>query len=628
MRINLKKIIVELPQLLPGIAKIIHPSIISALYGRLKENGIKDVISAVHKLVYNAKRDRQYTRWVYLYDRITLDVAEKFESRIRELGYRPRISVIMSVYKPNLLFLEKAIRSVRSQYYSNWELCICDDASCDDDLSKLLSRHAQEDERIKVITNTEHLHISGTLNSAIDISDGEYLAFLYQDDMLSRHALYWVAEELNRNHDAKFLYSDEDRINEQDERFMPHFKPDWNPDLLNSYNMVCHLTVISMDLISKVGGFRSGFEGAEDYDLVLRCAEIIDHSEIVHIPRILYHIRRKGGRSPHDIDVKLSVRDTGRRALYEHVEKFAEGVEVKCIDNIYRVIYPLPDPEPRVSIIIPTKNKPDLLRMCVDSIHEKTLYKNYEILIVDNGSTDKEALEYIASLAERENVDVITIKGKFNYSRLNNVAAGHASGDVLGLVNNDIEIISPDWMGEMVRHVIRPEIGVVGAKLFYPNSFIQHAGVILGLRGVAGHAFKGYRNGMASYFRRADVVQNYSAVTAACMFVQKEVYQKIGGLDEDNLAVAYNDIDFCLRASEKGYRILWTPYATMYHYESRTRGQDNTAAKKAQYEREYNYMRERWKHVLERDPAYNPNLTLDYDDFSLAFPPRINHVLH
>ena len=375
--------------------------------------------------------------------------------------------------------------------------------------------------------------------------------------------------------------------------------------------------------MQQVGGFRTGFEGAQDYDLALRCCEAISETAIIHIPRVLYHWRAHGGSTALAGDEKPYAALAGVRALDEHLQRtHCDGHTELLPFGMYRVHYALPSDNPLVSLIIPTKNAHALVKQCIDSILEKTTYPAYEIILVDNGSDDADSLAYFETLKALPNITVVRDDGPFNYSAINNRAVEHANGEVIGLVNNDIEVISPDWLSEMVSIALQPGVGAVGARLWYPDDRLQHGGVIVGVGGVAGHSHKFLAKGDVGYFGRAGLIQELSAVTAACLVIKKSTFHQVKGLDEVNLSVAFNDVDFCLRVQEAGYVNVWTPFAELYHHESATRGEEDTSAKKNRFMAEVLYMQSRWPD-LERDYAYSPNLTLEHEDFGLAWPPRL-----
>jgi GT2 family glycosyltransferase len=384
------------------------------------------------------------------------------------------------------------------------------------------------------------------------------------------------------------------------------------------------LSVYRTQIVKDAGGFREGFEGAQDWDLAMRVIEAVPSSHIRHIPHVLYHWRAIRGSAALGMDEKNYANNAQRKTIQSHFDRIGKEVEIlPAADHYWRIRYPIAEPLPLVTLIIPTRNGYALLRRCVESIYQKTTYRNFELIVVDNQSNDPDTLNYLLELERERGVRILRYDAPFNYSAINNFAVQHARGEIVGLLNNDLEVITPDWLEEMVSHAIQPGIGVVGAMLYYPNDTIQHAGVILGVGGVAGHAYcrqpRGY-NGAAS---RAALCQNLSAVTAACLVVRRDVFDNVGGLEETHLAVAFNDIDFCLRVREKGYRNVWTPYAEFYHDESASRGYEESPEKLDRFEKERDHMKRRWGELLLNDPAYNPNLALDRETFTLAFPPRI-----
>ncbi len=593
----------------------------------LKREGIKGL---KNKLVHffrgypMASNSASYPEWIYHYDTMDNAARQRILARIEAMLYRPKISIIMPVYNPPLQFLDEAIGSVRKQLYADWELCIADDASTNEAVRELLKRHADEDPRIRVIYRVGNGHISQASNSALELASGEFIALLDNDDLLPEHALFCIAEAILSNPDAALIYSDEDKINQSGVRYDPYFKPDWNPDLFLSHNMICHLGAYRTELVRRLGGFRTGYEGAQDYDLALRCVEQITPEQIVHIPRILYHWRSRPGSTALSGNEKSYALVAGERALNDHLARIQVSAMAELLYfGMYRVRYAIPTPPPLVSLIIPTRNGLKLLKMCIDSILGKTLYPNYEILIVDNGSDEPEVLHYFASLANDDRIRILRDERPFNYSALNNAAVKEARGEYIGLINNDIEVISPEWLSEMISLANRPGCGAVGARLWYSNDTLQHGGCITGLGGVAGHSHKHLPKGQPGYFYRAQLIQNLTAVTAACLVIKKSIYQEVGGLDDANLKIAFNDVDFCLRVCAAGYRNVWTPYAELYHHESATRGHEDTPEKKLRFSNEVLYMQRRWSTMLINDPAYNPNLTLGSEDFGLAHPPRV-----
>lgn len=566
-----------------------------------------------------------YNRWIACYDRLDEKKRLTILSAIGLMPHKPTISVIMPVYDPPLKFFKQAIESIKSQLYPCWELCIADDCSNNEQVRRLIMEYAAQDSRIKYCFRETNGHISQASNSALQLASGDFIALLDQDDLLPEHALFEVAKAIQAHPEASLFYSDEDKMNRKGLRTAPYFKPDWNPDLFLSQNLFSHLGVYKRALINQAGGFREGFEGSQDYDLALRCVEIAGHNAVHHIPQVLYHWRIPRGRTAKGRKEKSHAFIAAMQAVREHLAR--QGIEAEVLEadsNVCmpRVRYILPDNLPKVSILIPTRNMLDLLRNCISSLLEKTVYSNYEVLIIDNGSDDKATLSYLDEIRTNPRVRVLRDDSPFNYSALNNKAVAHCDGEIICLLNNDIEVINSDWLTEMVSQAIRPEIGAVGAKLFYPNDLIQHAGVILGLSGVAGHLFTHNSKENTGYFHRAALVQNFSAVTAACMVLRRSVFMEVGGLNEDQLKVSYNDVDLCLRIQKAGYRNLYTPFAQLYHYESASRGSDLEAKHRLRFENEKGYMIETYGEELLFDRAYNPNLSLSSPYCTMAFPPR------
>jgi GT2 family glycosyltransferase len=563
-----------------------------------------------------------YARWIRCYDQLQREDVKRVREQIAQFHYSPLISVLLPVYNSNLKWLRRAILSVQKQLYPRWELCIVDDASTDRKIWPFLQRRARQDRRIKLMRRTENGHISAASNDALGLATGDFVALLDHDDELAPTALYFVALALNKNSDLQLLYSDEDKLEEHNRRSEPYFKSDWNPELFLAQNFVSHLSVYRTDLIHRIGCFHIGFEGSQDYDLALRCIERIRPEEIEHLPWVLYHWRAGDQSTASNPTAKPYAQEAARRAVQEHLKRTGVAGTVVPSHGVYlQTKYALPNGRPLVSIVIPTRDQASSLKKCVDSIFEKTEYPAYELIVLDNESYDSEALEFLAELKKRDGVRVERIDAAFNYSRLNNRGVELSRGSFVALLNNDVEVLHADWLTEMVSRAMQPKVAMVGARLWFPNGTIQHGGVILGAGGIAGHAHVGLRRGEPGYFARADLAQDISAVTTACALVKREVYLQVGGLDE-NLAVTFNDVDFCLRLREAGYRILWTPYAELIHHESASRGFDNSAPKQVRFLAEVDYMKSKWGHILQRDPFYNPNLSLDENLFTLAFPPR------
>ena len=564
-----------------------------------------------------------YHQWLQCYEKID---ALALRRELRQLREQPLISILVPVYNPDLAWLGAAIASVRAQVYEAWELCLADDASSDPQVRPWLEKIATADPRIRLIFRPKNGHIAACSNSALSLARGAWCALLDQDDTLRPDALARVALEIDSHPQAGLVYSDEDKIDGAGNRSSPYFKPDWNPELFLGQNFVNHLSVYRADLIREVGGFREAFEGSQDYDLVFRCLGRLRPEQIRHIPRVLYHWRMTPGSVAAVAEAKPYAIAAARRAIAEHLARC--GIEARveaCPENpeAHRVLYSLGKKAPLVSIIIPMRDRIALLRQCLRSIREQTDYETLEFVIVDNGSTAEEALEFLCQLSAADEARVIRDAEGFNFSRLTNAGAAAARGEILLFLNNDIEATERDWLREMASHAIQSEVGAVGARLWYPDKTLQHGGVIVGLGGVAGHAFTHLRRGRDGYFSRALLQQNVSAVTGACLAVRKELFEKMGGMNEVNLPVSFNDIDFCLRLGGAGYRNVWTPYANLVHHESASRGHQRTRAEQMQFVREATYMQEKWGPRLLDDPFYNPNLSLNLPGFELATPPRL-----
>ena len=539
-------------------------------------------------------------------------------------------SIIVPVYNSQVNWLKQLVNSVHEQSYHNWQLIFVDDASSSVDTLTTLDSIVQQDPRISVIKRANNGHISLATNDGIKQATGDYVVFLDHDDLLSPHALNELAHAINKQPTAKLIYSDEDLMAEQGARIKPHFKPDWNLDLLLSHNYITHLACYERSYLNGLGGMRIGYEGAQDYDLALRASKTLHSYEILHIPKILYHWRMVEGSTASDASNKSYATRSGLKAVQDYLDSIGENAKASHDrrDNFYKIKWPLPSKKvmPTVSIVIPSRNGLDVLKPCIESLIDTTQYQKLELVIVDNGTDDLEALEYLKYLKNEYStgsqskpftVKLIEDHGDFNFSRLINAGVKAASGDVLLLLNNDTQAIEAGWLQEMLSHALRKDIGCVGAKLLYPDETIQHAGVIMGLGGYAAHSHRGLPRYEAGYFCRAQVVQNLSAVTAACLMVRRDVFDQVNGFDE-SFAVAYNDVDFCLRVRAAGYRNLYTPFAELYHHESKTRGEDTCVNKQARFNKEKAQLLARWQPIINHDPAYNPNLTRSNEEFSIG----------
>jgi glycosyltransferase involved in cell wall biosynthesis/cell division protein FtsB len=561
-----------------------------------------------------------YQTWIKLYDSLDAQAIERIQAEIASFEKCPKISVVMPVYNAPLEFLKQAIESVQAQLYPHWELCIADDASTDAGIRPMLESFAKVDPRIKVVFRQQNGHISAASNSALELASGDFVALLDNDDLLPLHALYHVAKTILATPDAALIYSDEDKINPAGQRYDPYFKCELNYELLLAQNMICHLGVYRRTLLEGIGGFREGFEGAQDYDLTLRVLEKVLPEQVVHIPKVLYHWRAIPGSTALAADEKNYAAIAARKVIAEHLQRTGRGGTVTAAPgapSLNRVRYALPAHLPLVSIIIPTRDHADILGICLASVLNKTSYPHFEIIVVDNGSVEQETQQLLASQPQ-DKVRVMRDDRPFNYSRLNNLAVQVAKGDVICLMNNDIEVLTPDWLEEMLSFALQSDIGCVGARLWYPSGVLQHGGVVLGIGGIAGHSHKYLSRQQSGYFGRAVLHQSFSAVTAACLVIRREIWEEVEGLDE-SFAVAFNDVDFCMRVRDGGYRNVWTPYAEMIHHESLSRGEEDNPEKIARFQSEIHRMDQRWGAALHKDPAYSPNLTHDHEDFSLRW---------
>ena len=561
-----------------------------------------------------------YARWVREFD--TLDDADRaaIRAHIARLARRPLISIVVPAYETDERYLREMLESVRQQIYPHWELCIADDASNKPHVREVLEEYRLLDPRIKVVYRRENGHISAASNSALQIASGEFVALLDHDDVLAPHALYMMAHAINEHPDADVLYSDEDKLDNTGRRCDPYFKPDWNPELFYCQNFINHLGVYRTSMVRAAGCFRMGFEGSQDYDLALRLTSATD-GPIVHVPHVLYHWRKFEGSATFSTTQLDKATAAARRAIEEQLASLGEQVTViEGEGGYHRVIRQDPDRWPRVSVIVPTRDHVEVLAPCINGLLDGTDYPALEILIADNESSDPKTEGFLAEVAQR-GVRVLRLPGPFNFSRINNAAAREAAGEILLFLNNDTSVIDRSWLKEMIRHAMRPGVGAVGARLLYPDGAVQHAGVVLGIGGVAGHVHFGASREDPGYFARLKLTQDISCVTAACMAMPKTVFEMVGGFDE-NLAVAFNDVDLCIRIREAGYRIIWTPHAELYHHESKSRGSDAVPSQESRFRRETNYVRGRWAKQLAADPFFNPNLSLDSIRPELAFPPR------
>ena len=539
------------------------------------------------------------------------------KQRQERFDYNPLFSILVPLYETDEYFLDELIKSAKSQTYKNWELCFSDGSKDSNRLKKIVASYSKEDKRIKYISKKEGpLGISENTNQAYELAGGDYIVLGDHDDLFTPDALYECVKALNKQK-YDVIYTDEDKTDEKGKKYFgPNFKPDFNIDLLRSCNYICHMFVASKALVEKVGVFDNDYDGAQDYDFILRCIEKAEG--IYHIPKILYHWRAHSNSTSERPDAKLYAFDAGRRAIEAHYKRLGIEAIVENGDHLgqYKTTYKIIG-EPLVSIIIPNKDHVEDLKKCMDSVDEKTDYKNYEYIIVENNSEEETTFNYYKEIEKRDNVKVLYWDKEFNYSAINNFGVKEAKGEFILLLNNDVEVINGDWLSQMVGYCQREDVGIVGARLYYEDDTIQHAGVVIGFGGIAGHAFVTLDENSDLYQSRTKVACDYSAVTAACLMTKKSIYDEVGGLEEA-FKVAFNDVDFCMKVRALDKLVVYNANVKLHHYESKSRGAEDTFEKKERFNSEIKLFRSRWPEILENgDPYYNVNLTLDKADFSI-----------
>ncbi|MBQ9886472.1 MAG: glycosyltransferase family 2 protein [Lachnospiraceae bacterium] len=578
-----------------------------------KSYGLKSFVTKVGTKL--KERKLPYDEWRL---RVILDEEALKAQRNHKFDISPKFSIVVPLYRTDEVFLNEMIASVQAQTYENWELCLADGSGSGYTLEKAVEQFVKDD-RIKYKQLDDNFGIAGNTNAALDMAAGDYVVLLDHDDLLSPDALYECVAAVNKNIDCDIIYSDEDKIDQTGKHYSePHFKPDFNIDLLRNVNYICHLFVVKRDIVNSIGGFKSEYDGAQDYDFIFRCIE--NSKIIVHIPKVLYHWRISGTSTAMDPESKLYAFKAGARAIEDHCTRMGLKVHVYegMMPGYYRTVFELND-RPPVSVIIPNKDHIQDLDKCLRSLFEVSSYENIEVIVVENNSTEESTFKYYEDIVKKyDKVKVVFWEGQgFNFSAINNFGASKASGEYLLLLNNDTEIINSDCIDELLGYGQREDAGIVGARLLYEDNTLQHAGVVIGFGGIAGHAFVGLHKDEKCYFLRSMCAQDLSAVTAACMLVKKSVFDEVGGLNEE-LAVAFNDIDFCLKVREAGKLVIYNPYAQLYHYESKSRGLEDSPEKIARFNKEVGTFKERWQDILKAgDPFYNPNLTLRDTNFAL-----------
>lgn len=537
--------------------------------------------------------------------------------RKQKFDYSPLISIAVPAYQTPVEFLRQMIESLIVQTYSNWELCIVNASPDNEEMQKVLAEYSAGDSRVRFCNLKENFGIAENTNRAFAMAKGEFVGLLDHDDLLAPNALYEIVKILQDHPQADALYTDEDKVTtELDEHFQPHLKPDFNLDLLRSNNYICHFFVVRKSIVEKAGGFRKEFDGAQDYDFIFRCTE--NAGEVLHVPEILYHWRTHKASTADNPASKMYAFEAGKRAIEAHLERTGTKGEVSHTQDLgfYRVKYPVQG-KPLVSVIIPNKDEKETLQTCLEMLEKNTGYQNFEIIIVENNSTTDEIFRYYKELSGNRKIHLLRWGKEFNYSAINNFATAHAKGEYLLFLNNDVKSINPDWLEEMLGVCQRPEVGGVGAKLIYLDNTIQHAGCVIGMGGIAGHMFVDMPADRTGYLHKASLLQDMSAVTAACLLMKKEVFEQAGGFTEE-LAVAFNDVDLCLKVRKNGYLIVYDPYAKLYHMESKTRGAEDSKEKVRRFQTEIEYMRCHWIDILKNgDPCYNKNLSLTKWNYSL-----------
>lgn len=591
--------------------KKLSPYTIQKGFRYLKHYGIKEFWIRLHERF--EPEEVPYGPWyeAYVPDEETLN-----RQRKRKFLNAPLISVVVPAYHTPPLFLRQMLDSLVAQTYGGWELCIANGSPDDKEMEAVLEEYEKRDSRIRHENLKENLGIAENTNAAFRMAKGEFIGLLDHDDLLAPNALYEIVLALEKNPEADVVYTDEDKVTtDLKEHFQPHLKPDFNLDLLRSNNYICHFFTVRREIVEQVGGFRKEFDGAQDYDFIFRCTE--EARKILHIPEILYHWRTHKESTADNPASKMYAFEAGKRAIEAHLKRTGTDGEVSHTPDLgfYRVKYPVKG-EPLISIIIPNKDEKESLEACLKSIWEKTTYKNYEIIVVENNSTSDEIFQYYKEISQK-GVRLLRWKKEFNYSAINNFGAAHAKGEFLLFLNNDVTVITPDWLTELAGLCQRKEVGAAGVKLLYPDNTIQHAGCVIGIGGIAGHMFVDMPANRTGYLHKASLLQDMSAVTAACMIMKKQVFDQVGGFTEE-LAVAFNDVDLCLKINKAGSLVVYDPYVQLYHMESKTRGAEDSKEKVRRFQTEIEYMRCHWLDILKNgDPYYNKNLSLTKWNYSL-----------
>lgn len=559
----------------------------------------------------------EYNMWLKMHSVTSVQLREQSKDRF---SYEPLISIIIPLYNTPLHFLRELMDSLVKQSYKKIEICLAD-GSTSPEVGRFIQKKYGKDSRVRYKKLKKNRGISENTNEALAMASGEYIMLSDHDDIVTRDAVYEIVKAINKNpQTVDIVYTDEDKITMEGKNyFEPNFKPDFSWDYLRSSNYICHIFVVRKSIMDKIGGFRSKYDGAQDFDLILRCCE--QAKDILHVPKVLYHWRSHPASTAENPESKMYAYEAGKKALEKHYERtgIAADVSMTKIFGRYRTTYHL-QKEDLISVIIPNKDHIDDLKLCLDSMYERTSYKNFEVIIVENNSTEKETFVYYEQIQMKyKNLRMITWKDEFNYAAINNYAVKEANGNYLLFLNNDVEILSENWMEEMLGYCQREDVGAVGARLYFPDDTIQHAGVIIGMGGIAGHIFSGTPRVEYGYQARLVSAQNLSAVTAACMMVKKSVFDAVDGFDE-TYKVAFNDVDLCMKIRTLNKLIVYTPYAELYHYESKSRGSEDTIEKQSRFIGEVKNFENKWGDILEKgDPYYNPNMSLESGNCELRW---------
>jgi len=592
-------------------------SSISATKLYLSKYGIAKTIRKVCKSLYNRifrkqsfyYQNERYQNWIKN-NEPTLEELEK--QRKTEFKIRPKFSVVVPMYNTPKKYFEELVDCLIDQTYENWELCLADGSP---EENKELQDIINKDERIVYKYLNENKGISGNSNEALKLAKGDFIALLDHDDLLTPFCLYELVKTINENPEVEFIYSDEDKIQEEKERRCePHFKPDFAIDTLRSNNYITHLAVFKKELMEKLGGFGDKYNGAQDFDIIIRATENTD--KIIHIPKILYHWRINPNSTAMLCESKPYAYEAGIKVIEDHLQrkclkaKVSHGEDIK---GVYEVEYEV-EGNPSVSIIIPNKDSVKLLKKCINSILKLTTYNNYEIVILENNSEKKSTFKYYKELQKNEKIKVIYYPEKgFNYSKIINYGVKNTNSDFVVQLNNDTKLLTPNWLEKFIGFAQRKDIGAVGARLYYKDMSIQHAGIEIGINGLAANMFVNTPKGLHAYFGRECTTRNVSAVTGACLFARRSMYEEIGYMDED-FAVAFNDVDFCLKVRKEKLLIVYNPFVELYHYESKSRGQDDTTEKQKRFAKEYELFVKRWRNTIAKgDPYFSLNYRLDTD---------------